>query len=140
MPNVQPYVLEARLKKLNELLAEAEATLRLDDLLFIDLARVEKAMATKAAVEYVLAEHERRVGVAAEAARRKQEEREEQRRRFLEALESDWDLRWEVKCRDDADEFAERIARAGGYTARQKQHGPLPGGFSDELRRTARRG
>jgi hypothetical protein len=139
---IHPYDLEKHVEKLRAALREAEATLSHEDVLFFDTARVVQALATKAALEHQLGEHERRVEAKAEAERVRREEDAELERRYLAALEADPELRREVKQRNwnDGFSFPSRSLMSYGTVPTHKWYGPLPGGFPDELRKRVRHG
>lgn len=111
---------ERRIQGFNAELAKANATLEHPDILSLPIAVIEQALATRNAVEWLLAEVERRAQRDAAETQQKREAQEEKERLWQARLESEPALRREVERRRESDEFQKKLGRP------LKDHGPWP--------------
>lgn len=109
-------------------LEKLDTTLKHPGLIDLDVRSVADALAQKEAIEYVIAETERRCREAEETARLRREEEKRQLTAFRAAVASDPALRREVERRNFNDQ------RADIWKEARTWFGPLPGGFNDGLR------
>ena len=120
---------QGRNEKLKDELRKVEELLNSPNVADVDPAAVEAALSRRGALVWMLARVEQEREVRAAQARQQKALEEDELRRLRERLAIDGDLRAAVRSRNSADEWNRTWKRPS------QNHGPLPGGFSDDLRR-----
>lgn len=122
-----------RVRQLRAELARYVDTLEHNGLIDMPVEAVAAALSKKAAIECMIGETARRRQAVEDDRRRRLEEEERRTQEGLQALraamETDAALRREVESRNSSDSFKKRLSRSCEH------FGPLPGGFSDALRK-----